>query len=59
MKACLDHHHTEVVALEHLIVGLLEGVAVALALLGEDAGITLAALLLGGMAQIDNLDTFK
>ena len=55
--ACLNHHHTEIVALEHLVVGLLEGVAVALALVGENHGIALTTLLLGGMAQVDNLDT--
>ncbi len=57
--ARLDHHHAEVVALEHLVVGLLEGVALALALLGQDAGVALATLLLGGMAQVDNLDALN
>ena len=57
--ACLDHHHTEVVAFEHLIIGLLEGIAVALTLLGEDVGITLTTFLFGGMAQIHDLNTFK
>ena len=57
--AGLYHHHAEVVALEHLVVGLLEGVSVALALLGEDARILLAAVVLAVMAEIDNFDAFK
>ena len=57
--ACLYHHHAKVVALEHLVISLLEGVAFTLTLLCEDAGITLTAFLLGGMAQIDNLNSFK
>ena len=57
--ACLHHHHAKVVALEHLVVGFLESVAFALALLSEDTGVTLPALLLRGMAQIDNLDAFE
>src|SRR5574344_1938692 len=57
--ASLHHHHTEVVAFKHLIVSLLEGVSVALAFLGQDTCITLAALLLVRMTQVDNLDTVE
>ena len=53
--ASLDHHHAEVVALEHLVVGFLEGVALTLALLGQDVGVALTAFLLRGVAQVDNL----
>ena len=57
--ARLNHHHTEIVALEHLIVGLLIGVAVALTLLSEDSGIALTTLLLVGVTQVDNLDAVQ
>ena len=57
--ARLHHHHAEVVTLEHLVVSLLEGVAVALAFLSQDAGIALTTLLFAGMAQVDNLDALQ
>ena len=57
--ACLDHHHAEVVALEHLVIGLLECITLALTLVGKDMCITLAALALIRMTQVDNLDAFK
>ena len=47
---CLDHHHTKVIALEHLVIGLLESVTFTLALLGQDTCIALTALLLARMA---------
>ena len=56
--ARLDHHHTEIVTLEHLVVSLLEGITLALALLCQNVGITLTTFLFRGMTQIDNLDTF-
>ena len=57
--ARLYHHHTKVVALKHLIVSLLESIAVALTLLCQYAGITFAALLLIGMTQVHNLDAIQ
>ena len=57
--ACLDHHHTEVVALKHLVVRLLEVCSLAGTLLREDAGIALAALSLAVVAQVDDLDALK
>ena len=53
--AGLHHHHAKVVALKHLVVGFLEGVAVTLALLGEDTGIALTALGLAVVAQVHDL----
>ena len=53
----LYHHHAEVVAFKHFIVGLLEGIAFALTFLSQDTGIALAALLFRRMAQVDNLNT--
>ena len=53
--AGLNHHHTEVVALEHLVVGFVDGVSLALTLFGEHTGIALAAFGLIVVTQIDNL----
>ena len=53
--ARLHHHHAEVVALEHLVVGLLKGVSLALPFAGQYAGVALAALLLRWVAQVDYL----
>ena len=55
--ASLYHHHTEVVAFEHLVVSLLERVTVTLTLLGEDTCIALTAFLLAGMTEVDNVNT--
>ena len=55
--AGLDHHHAEVVALEHLVVSLFECISVALALLCQYTGVTLAASHLAVVAQIDYLNT--
>ena len=57
--ARLDHHHTKIVALEHLVVSLLIGVTLALALLSQDASITLTTFLLRWVAQVYNLDAFQ
>ena len=54
-----DHHHAKIVALEHLIVSLLEGITLTLVLFRQDAGVTFTALLLRRMAQVNNLDAFK
>ena len=53
----LHHHHAEVVAFEHLVVGLLEGVAVACALLREDVSVAFASFLLVGVAQVDDFQS--
>ena len=34
--AGLNHHHTKIVAFEHLVVGLFKGVSLALALVGKN-----------------------
>ena len=53
------HHHTEVVAFEHLVVRFLEVGALAGTLLGKDTGITFTARSFVRMAEVDNLDTFQ
>ena len=57
--ACLYHHHTEVVAFEHLVVGFFVGDTFACAFFGQDTCIAFAARRFVGMAQVDNLDTFQ
>ena len=57
--ARLHHHHSEVVALIHLVTCLLQRVALALALLSEDLGIAMTAVVLRRMAQVHHLDTVK
>ena len=52
----LNHHHTKVVAFEHLIVRLLDSIALTLSFLCQYAGIAFTTLLLRRMAQVDNLD---
>ncbi len=51
----LHHHHAEIVALEHLVVGFLEGVALALALGCQQLCEVFAASALPVVAQVDNL----
>ena len=41
--ACFHHHHTEVVAFEHLIVGFLIGGTLASTLFGKNAGVAFTA----------------
>ena len=55
----LYHHHAEVVALEHLIVGLFEVVTLTATFLGQQLCITLTTLTLVVMTQVDNLYAFK
>ena len=57
--ACLDHHHAEIVTLEHLIVSFLESVSVTLTFFGKDTSITLTTFLFIGVTQINNLDTIE
>ena len=57
--ACFHHHHTEVVAFEHLVVGFFVGGTLAGTLFRKDAGITFAARCLVRMAQVYDFDTFQ
>ena len=54
--ARLHHHHTEIVALVHLIDGLLQGVALALHLFREYLGVAQAAVCLVVVAQVEDFD---
>ncbi len=53
------HHHAEVVALEHLVVGLFVGDAFAGALFGKDTCVTFAAFRFVGMAQVYDFNAFE
>ena len=55
----LYHHHTEVVALVHLVVGLFKGVALSCALLCEVLSVSSAAALLLVSAHVDDLHARK
>ena len=57
--ASLYHHHAEVVALEHLVVGLFECITFAGFLLGQYLGITFAAFGFAVVAQVDDFDAFQ
>ena len=57
--AGFHHHHTEVVALEHLVVGFFVGNAFAGTLFGKDTCITLAAFRFVRMAQVYDFDAFE
>ena len=57
--ASLHHHHAEVVALEHLVVGFFVGNAFAGTLFGKDTCITLAAFRFVRMAQVYDFDAFE
>ena len=57
--ARLHHHHAEVVALKHLVVGFFVSSAFAGTLLCQDAGIAFAAGSFVGVAQVDNLNAFQ
>ena len=57
--AGLNHHHTEIVALKHLVVGFLESVALTLALLGKYACIAFTAVVLVVVAQIYYLNAVE
>ena len=57
--ACLDHHHAEVVTLEHLIVCLFEVISLAATLFCQQLCITLTTFTLVVMTQIYYLDAFK
>ena len=56
---CLHHHHAEVVALEHLIVCLLEVIALAAAFVGQYLSITLAAFALTVVTEVHYLDALQ
>ena len=53
------HHHAEVVAFEHLVVGLFVGDAFAGALFGKDTCVTFAAFRFVGMAQVYDFNAFE
>ena len=57
--ASLYHHHAKVVALVHLVLSLLGGIALALHFLGKDLRIAVAALVLGVVAQIEYFDAVE
>ena len=57
--ACLNHHHTEVVTLEHLVVCLLEGVTLTLELVRENLSITLTTVTLTVMTEVYDLNAIK
>ena len=54
-----NHHHTEVVALEHLVVGLFVCSAFAGTFLREDVGITFASFCLTVVAKVDDFDSVQ
>ena len=56
---CLNHHHTKIIALEHLVIGLLYGITLTLTLCCQNLGITLATIALVRVTQIHNLNTIK
>ena len=53
------HHHAEVVALKHLVVGFFVGYSFTGTLFGKNAGIAFAASGLIGMAQVHNFNAFQ
>lgn len=57
--ACLNHHHTEIIAVKHLLQSLAARIAVASALLSEHRRIARTAFRLAVMADIYNLDAVK
>ena len=57
--ACLDHHHTECVAVDHLFASLCIRHAFAGFLLGQYLGVTMAAFRFAVVAKVDDLDTFE
>ena len=57
--AGFHHHHAEIVAFEHLVVGLFIGNAFAGAFFGEDACIAFAAFRFVGVAQVYDFDAFE
>ena len=58
-RTCLDHHETEVVAVEHLLVILVVCRSLTTLLVNHDLGELRAASLLAVVAQVDNLDARK
>ena len=57
--ARLHHHHAEVVAVKHLVVGLLEVVALTLSLVGKHLCVALAGLVQVVMTQVYYLYSFE
>ena len=57
--AGFDHHHAEIVAFEHFVVGFLEGEAFSCALVGEDVGVAFAPFGLAVVAEVDDFDAFE
>ena len=55
----LYHHHSEIVALEHFVVGLLNGIALPLALCGQKSGIAFTPFSLIVMSQVDDFDAVE
>ena len=53
------HHHTKVVAVEHLVVGLLESHTLTLAFFGEDFGVTFAAVGFAVGTEVDDFDAVE
>ena len=57
--ACFHHHHTEVVAFEHLVVGFFVGKSFACTFFCKDAGVTLATVWFVRVTKIDDFNTFQ
>ena len=56
---CLNHHHTEVVAVKHFIVSLLEVVTLTLTFVCQHLSVALTTLALVVMTQVHNLHALK